>query len=78
MTTQEFVSILVAAGFLVIVACIVFVTFYLIKVLKSIANLADSVHNTTQGIKENLQLKLLAAIPALLVAIVGKILKRGR
>lgn len=76
MTTQEFVSILVAAGFLVIVVCIAISTYYLIKVLKSIASLADSVHNTTEDIRQKMQFKLLAAIPALLVAIVGRILKR--
>lgn len=71
-------SIILAVGFLVIVACIALVTFYLIKALKSITNLAESVSDTTQNIKDKLQMRAWAIIPALLVAIVRRIIKRGR
>lgn len=78
MTTQEIVSIILAVGFLIIVACIILVTFYFIKVLKSAADIANSVQDTTQNIKEKLQTRAWTIIPALLLAIIRGIIKRRR
>lgn len=78
MITQESLNILLLIGFLVAVACIVFVTYYLVKALKSIINLTESLAETSDNIKQKLQMRFLAAIPALIVALAGKLIKRGR
>ena len=75
--TQEFLSILLAVGLVIIMVCLVFTTYYLIKALQSITSLADTLEDTTQNIKNKIQMKALAAIPALLVAIAGKIMKQA-
>lgn len=69
---------LLIVGFLVITVCIAFVAYYLVKTLKSIINLTESLAETSDNIKEKLQMKFLAAIPALLVALVGRFIKRRR
>lgn len=78
MSTQETLNTLLAIGFVVITACIVFVTYFLVKALKSIINLTESLEKTSDNIKEKLQLRFLAVIPALLVALVGRLIKKGR
>ncbi|MBU1000716.1 hypothetical protein KKE78_04970 [Patescibacteria group bacterium] len=57
--------------------CIVYVSYYLVKALKSITNLSDCLENTTQDIKEKIQTKTLTLIPAFLVAIAVKIMKQA-
>lgn len=41
-------------------------------------NVTENLDQATQSIKNNLQMKALAAIPALLIALVGKVMKKGR
>ncbi|MDD5147814.1 MAG: hypothetical protein PHV63_04715 [Candidatus Daviesbacteria bacterium] len=77
-TTQDFLNIILIIGFFVITVCIVYVSYYLVQALKSVTNLSDSLEDTAQGIKDKIQIKALAAIPALLVAIAGKIIKKKR
>lgn len=78
MNTQEILNTLLVLGFLVITACVVFVTYYFIQALKSITQLADDLNETTQSIKDKVQMKALAAIPALLVTLVSKVIRRKR
>ena len=75
-STPETQNTLIVVGFLIITACTLYITYYLVKALKSITNLADSLVNTTQDIKNKIQMRTLIAIPALLVALVSKILRR--
>lgn len=65
-------------GFLIITACTVYMTYYLVQALKSITNLSNSWEDVTENIKEKIQMKALAAIPALLVALVTRILRKRR
>lgn len=76
MNTQDLLSIFLIIAIFIITICIVFATFYFVQALKSIQNLAEDLENTTQSIKNKIQLKALAAIPALLIAIIGKVLKK--
>lgn len=78
MTTQEILTIVLTIGFLIITVCVIFITYYLIQALKSVTNLTDSLEETTQNIKNKIQLKALAAIPALLIALAGKVIKKKR
>ncbi len=77
-TSQDFLNLVLAIGFLMITICLVFVAFYLVQALKSVTRLSDSLEDTAQGVKEKLQMKALAVIPALLVAIIGRIIKNKR
>lgn len=82
MSAGEIVSIILAVGFLVIAFSIVLVSVYFIKALKSLTSLADSLQNTTEDIRAKIQNKFIAAVPTLLLALLGRlfgrILKRGR
>lgn len=78
MSIPELLYIILIIGFLVIVVCTVIITYYLVLALKSLKNLTTSLEDTAENIKSRLQLKVLAAIPSLLIALVGRILKRGR
>lgn len=76
--SQDILNTFIVIGFLVITVCIVFITYFLVRALKAIANLADSLENTSQNIRERLQTRALSVIPALLIALVNRIFKRGR
>lgn len=78
MSVQEIVNILLVVGLLIISVCAVAITYFLIKALKAITNLADSLQDTSQSIREKIQMKFLTALPAIVLGILGKILKRGR
>lgn len=78
MATQDLLNPILTIGIIVITICFVFITFYLVQSLKSISNMASDISDATQSIKEKLQMKALSAIPALLVALAGKIIKRKR
>lgn len=77
-TSQDFLNLMLAIGFLIITICLVIVALYLVQALKSVTRLSDSLEDTAQGVKEKLQMKALAVIPALLVAIVGRLIKNKR
>ena len=59
MNTQDLLNFSLALGFIVITTCVVFTTFFLIQALKSLSNAAQDISDTTQGIKEKLQMKVL-------------------
>lgn len=74
--TQEILNIFLILALFVITACIIFITFYLIKALKSFTLLADDLDETAQSLKNRLQWKALAAIPALIVALASRVFKK--
>lgn len=76
MTTQEILNILLGFGFLVITACVVFITYFLFKVLRSIVNLTQSLEETSENIKGKLSNKMFAFLPALLIAFLSRIFKK--
>lgn len=77
-STQDTLNIFLIIGLFIIVSCFVYITYYFVQALKSFSSLADSLDETTQSVKEKLQMKALAAIPALLVALVGRVIKKKR
>lgn len=76
MSNQEITNIILVVGFLIITFCIIFVTYFLIKALKSITDLADSLQNTTQIFREKIQMNILRLIPAVLVGLIGRFFKK--
>lgn len=76
MNTQDILQFVLVLGIFIITSCVVFITIFLVQALKAIIRLADNLEETAQGIKEKVQMKALAAVPALLVSLVGKFIKR--
>ncbi len=75
---QQMLYTFLIIALLIVTTCIVFITYYMIQALKSITTLAENLIETTEGLKNKVGLKALAAIPPILVALVGKIIRRGR
>lgn len=71
MNTQDILNLVLIITLLVITTCIVFVTLFFIKALKAI-------EDTTQSIKDKIQMKALAALPALVIGLLGRVIKRKR
>ena len=78
MSTQDILNLVLIIFLLVITSCIILLTFYFIQALKAISALADNLEDTTQSIKDKIQMKALSTIPALLVTLASKIIKRKR
>lgn len=76
MSTQDFLNLFLILALVVFISCIVFTTFFLIQALKAVTSLAEDLKETTQGLKDKAGIKMLAAVPAVLVALLGRILKR--
>lgn len=69
MSTQD-------ALFIVLIVCLSMVTYFLIQALRAITRMADALEETTLNIKDKIQMKALAAIPAVLVALATKLFRR--
>lgn len=78
MDIKDILNLFLIVAILIITLCVAYATYYFVQALKSITSLADDLIDTTQSIKQKLQLRALAAIPALLVALIGKVIKRRR
>lgn len=78
MIDQQLLYTFLLIAIIVVTVCVIFITYYMIQALKSVRILADSLIDTTEGLTNKVGLKALAAIPAVLIALVGKIIRRGR
>ena len=78
MSTQDTLNIFLIIASFIIVSCFVYISYYFVRALKSFSALADSLEETTQSIKNKIQMKVLAAIPALLVALIGRVITKRR
>lgn len=78
MNTQDILSVFLIVSLFIVTICIVFISYFFVQALKAVTRMADNIEQTSEDIKRKLQLKALAAIPALLVALAGKVIKRKR
>lgn len=78
MSLKDILDVSLVTGIVIAVICIVYITVYLIRVLKSVTDLSDTLTDTTLDIKDKLQRNALATIPALLIALIGKVIKKRR
>lgn len=78
MIDQQLIYTLLIIALIIVTSCVVLITYYMIQALKSITVLAENLIETTEGLTNKVGLKALAAIPPILVALVGKIIRRGR
>jgi len=75
---QDILTITLILGLVILITCFIFITYYLVQALKSITSLVDDWEDTSQGIKNKLRLNFLSAIPAIILALAGKIIRRKR
>lgn len=78
MNTTDTLNVLLILALLIITACIVYAAYYFGQALKSVTTLSDDLMEITEGIKDKVRLKALSAIPALMIALVSKIIKKRR
>lgn len=80
MDTTNILRIVLTLGWVIVVVCAVYITYYFVNALKTFQKFINHADNVAEVIKDGLKLKALAAIPALLVALTGKAIrkKRGR
>jgi len=74
--TQDILNFTLTLGIFIITSCVVIITIFLVQVLKAIIRLSDNLEETAQGIKEKVQMKALAALPAILVSLIGRFIKK--
>lgn len=77
MYTQDALNIFLIIALVIVVACVVYVSFYLVSALKSITNLTDDTDEVVEGLKSKVQMKALLAIPAILISLAGKLIKKS-
>ena len=78
MNPADLLYLVLGIGFVIIVACIIFVTIYFVKALKSVRDLIDNADNIAMGIKNGMKLKALATLPALLIALISRTIRNRR
>lgn len=78
MNLQDLLNIFLILGIISISICVVFVTYYFIQALKSVTNLADELSEVAINIKDKVSLKVLQAVPKLIVSLVSNIIKKRR
>lgn len=78
MEIRDLASLSLVLGILIITSCVVYISYFLVRTLKSITHLADDLDEAAQNIKNKTQLKALVAIPALLATLVSKVIKIRR
>lgn len=78
MNTQDVLNIFLIVGLLTLIICSIITTYFLIQALKAITQLAEDLKETTQGLKDKIGLKALAAIPSVFIALLSRIIRRGR
>ncbi|TSC85423.1 MAG: hypothetical protein G01um10147_1161 [Microgenomates group bacterium Gr01-1014_7] len=78
MYTQDVLNIFLIIALVTVVACIVYVSFYLVSALKSITNLTEDTDGVVESLKSKVQMKALLAIPAILISLAGKLIKKRR
>lgn len=79
MTTADVLNIVLTIGFIVIVTCVAFFTFFFIQALRSITKLSDNLEDTASDInflKNKIKFKALTAFSAILAAFLGRLLKK--
>lgn len=81
MSTSDFLNLVLAFGFIVIIACVAAISFFLVHALKAITNLANNLEDTTkdvQIIKNKIKMGLLAGLSTLLATFVSGVIKRKK
>lgn len=76
MSNQEIINLLLTVGLLIMAVCAILISYFLIRALKAITNLADALQNTTENIREKVQMNILQFVPAIAVGLISRFLKK--
>lgn len=79
MQITDLASTLTVVSILVITGCVIYVSYYLVKALKSAIKLMDEVEEGAENLKlirNQLKIKALTTFVAVLAGLLGKIFKR--
>lgn len=79
MNSWDIFYIALAIGFIIIVGCIVYLTYYLSKALKSVTELSDNIKSGAEDIKmlkDTFKIKALTTLAAVVTALIGRLLKK--
>lgn len=78
MNLQDVLYTILVIGIITIVICAMFATYYLVKALKSITNILNNLEDAAVKAKEGIRIKVLAAVPAILLALASKLIRKRR
>ena len=81
MSTADFLNMVLAFGFIVIILCIAFTSFFLVQALKAITNLVDNLDDTTkdvQIIKNKIKMGLLTGLSTLLATFATGVIRKRK
>ena len=78
MNSQDVFYTILVIGIITIVVCAIYTTYYFVNALKSITNLLTNVEEAAQNVKDGLKIKALAAIPAILLSLASKLIRKRR
>lgn len=81
MSTADFLNLVLAFGFLVIIVCVAAISFFLVHALKAITNLANNLEDTTkdvQIIKNKIKMGLLAGLSTFLATFISGVIRKRR
>ena len=78
MDTKDILNVTLTLVALIFAGCFVYITIYFVKTLQAINQTAHNISETTESIKENMQLKALTTLPSLVMNLIGRIIKRKR
>lgn len=78
MNTGDLLNIFLIIGLIILVICVVFVTYYFVQALRTVQSLAEDLKDTTLGIKQKLQMRAFAVIPSVLAALISRVFRKRR
>lgn len=78
MNIQDALAIFLIIFLVITTFCIVLLTFFLVQALKAITQLSDNIEDAANNLKSKFQLKAFATIPALLVSLASKVIRKRR
>lgn len=76
MNSQEILNTLLIIGLVIITSCVLYITYYFVRALKTIINLTDNLEEAAQNIRGRLGIKALAYVPAVLIALISRFFKK--
>lgn len=76
--TQDAFYTLLIVGIITIIVCAIYTTYYLVKALRAITNFLNDLEGAAQTVKDGLTIRALAAVPAILLALASKLIRKRR
>lgn len=78
MNTQDAFYTLLIIGIITIIVCAIYTTYYLVKALRAITNFLNNLEDAAISVKDRLTIRAMAAVPAILLALASKLIRKRR